>query len=54
MPNGRVRWYDTQKGYGFIVGDDGTDVFLPAAALPVTVTRLHKGTRVEFSGLEGR
>ena len=54
MPNGRVRWYDTQKGYGFIVGDDGKDVFLPAAALPVTVKTLHKGTRVQFSVIEGR
>ena len=54
MPNGRVRWYDSQKGYGFIASDDGKDVFLPAAALPATVKTLHQGTRVEFSVIDGR
>lgn len=54
MPNGRVRWYDDQKGFGFITSEDGKDVFLPSSALPSTVKKLNKGTRVEFSVIEGR
>lgn len=54
MPSGRVRWYDANKGYGFITNDDGQDVFLPAAALPDTVTTLRKGAKVEFSVVDGR
>lgn len=54
MPNGRIRWYDAQKGYGFIAGDDGKDVFLPSTAVPADVKTLRKGTRVEFSVVEGR
>ncbi|MFU0542768.1 cold-shock protein [Gardnerella piotii] len=54
MPNGRVRWYDSQKGYGFIVDEDGKDVFLPSSALPSSIKELRKGMRVEFSVIEGR
>ncbi|MDO4913347.1 MAG: cold shock domain-containing protein, partial [Bifidobacteriaceae bacterium] len=54
MPTGRVRWYDAGKGYGFIASDEGTDVFLPAVALPTGVTTLRKNTRVEFSMIDGR
>ena len=28
MPEGKVKWYDKKKGYGFILGDDGKDVFV--------------------------
>lgn len=54
MPTGRVRWFDVAKGYGFITSDDGGDVFLPAAAVPAGVTVLRKGTKVEYSVVEGR
>lgn len=54
MPSGRVRWFDANKGYGFITGDDGKDVFLPSAALPAGVTTLRKGAKVEFSVADGR
>ena len=26
--NGTVKWFDDKKGYGFIVGDDGADIFV--------------------------
>ena len=28
MPNGKVRFYDEEKGFGFIQGDDGQQVYL--------------------------
>lgn len=53
MPTGRVRWFDANKGYGFIATDQGKDVFLPAAALPQGTTTLRKGVKVEFSVIDG-
>ena len=34
MPTGKVRFYDEEKGFGFIQGDDGEQVFLHASVLP--------------------
>ena len=28
MPSGKVKWFDPKKGYGFIIGDEGQDVFV--------------------------
>lgn len=28
MPKGKVKWFDPKKGYGFIIGDQGQDVFV--------------------------
>ncbi len=54
VPTGKVKWYDQEKGFGFISGDDGEDVFLHANALPQGVSTLGGGTRVEFGIVEGR
>ena len=54
MPTGKVRFYDADKGFGFISEDTGADVFLHANALPAGVTSLKKGARVEFGIVEGR
>ncbi|KFI52747.1 MULTISPECIES: cold-shock protein [Bifidobacterium] len=54
MPSGRVRWFDANKGYGFITNEEGKDVFLPSAALPAGVTTLRKGAKVEYSVVDGR
>ena len=54
MPTGKVRFFDADKGFGFIAEDEGADVFLHANALPEGVTTLKKGTRVEFGIVEGR
>ena len=54
MPTGRVKWYDTAKGYGFVTSDEGGDVFLPKGALPAGVTDLKGGQRVDFSVVDSR
>ena len=54
MPTGKVRFYDADKGFGFIAEDGGADVFLHANALPEGVTTLKKGARVEFGIVESR
>ena len=54
MPTGRVKWYDTDKGFGFLTRDDGGDVFVHKAALPTGVADLRAGQRVEFGVVEGR
>src|SRR4029450_2531039 len=54
VPTGRVKWYDTEKGFGFLTRDDGGDVFVHKAALPEGVADLKTGQRVEFGVVESR
>ncbi len=54
MPTGKVKWYDAEKGFGFLTTDDGGDVFVRSDALPSTVTALKSGSRVEFGLVQGR
>ena len=54
MPTGRVKWYDAEKGFGFLAQDGGEDVYVRRAALPAGVQGLKPGQRVEFGIAEGR
>jgi len=44
---GIVKWYNARKGYGFIQGEDGKDVFVHRTAIPMG-TFLNEGDSVEF------
>jgi CspA family cold shock protein len=54
VPTGRVKWYDADKGFGFLAQDSGEDVYVRKAALPAGVQTLKAGQRVEFGMAEGR
>ncbi len=44
---GTVQWFNARKGYGFIQGEDGKDIFVHQSALPMGVF-LDEGDPVEF------
>lgn len=54
MPTGKVKFYDKDKGFGFVSRDDGGDVFVPKSALPDGVEELKAGTRLEFGVAAGK
>ncbi|MGH3368095.1 MAG: cold-shock protein [Nocardioidaceae bacterium] len=54
MPTGKVKWYDAEKGFGFLTREDGDDVYVRASALPTGITSLKAGTRVDFGVVQGR
>jgi CspA family cold shock protein len=54
MPTGKVRWYDVDKGFGFLATDDGEDVFVHASALPEGTASLKQGAKVEFGIVDGK
>jgi CspA family cold shock protein len=50
MAEGRVKWFNDSKGYGFIETDNGHDVFVHFSAIEMDGYRsLQEGQRVEFS-----
>jgi CspA family cold shock protein len=55
MPQGSVKWFNADKGYGFIAPDDGTaDVFVHHSAIKADGYRsLAENQRVEFTAGRG-
>jgi CspA family cold shock protein len=54
VPTGKVKWYDADKGFGFLSQESGEDVYVRSAALPDGVEALKPGQRVEFGMAAGR
>ncbi len=54
VPSGKVKWYDAEKGFGFLSQDGGEDVYVRRNVLPSGVETLKPGQRVEFGIAEGR
>jgi cold shock protein len=54
VPTGKVRFFDAEKGFGFITKDGGGDVFVRSTALADGVAALHSGQRVDFGIVDGR
>ena len=44
---GTVKWYNSRKGYGFISGEDGKDVFVHRSSIPEG-TYLNEGDKVDY------
>ena len=54
MPEGRVKWFNDKKGYGFIETKDQGDVFVHHTAIVAEGFRsLSEGDHVEFDIVEG-
>ena len=54
MPTGKVKFFNAEKGFGFLSNDEGDDVFVHRDALPDGMTELKPGTRVEYGIVSGR
>jgi cold shock protein len=54
VPTGKVKWFDAEKGFGFLSQENGDDVYVRSDALPEGTTSLKPGTRVEFGIAQGR
>ena len=54
MALGKVKWFNSQKGYGFITTDEGEDVFVHYSAIAGSGFRsLDEGQRVSFEVTQG-
>ena len=54
MTKGTVKWFNAQKGFGFITAEDGTDVFVHYSALNMDGFKVvEEGQAVEFDVVDG-
>ena len=54
MPTGTVKWFDTKKGFGFIIGPEGQDVFVHFSSIEGDGFRsLKDGETVDYDMAQG-
>jgi CspA family cold shock protein len=54
MPQGTVKWFNNKRGWGFIVKEDGEDIFVHYSAIKGDGYKsLDEGQRVQFEIEEG-
>ncbi|KDR95833.1 cold shock protein (beta-ribbon, CspA family) [Peptoclostridium litorale DSM 5388] len=54
MNNGTVKWFNAEKGFGFITGEDGVDVFAHFSQIQKDGFKtLEEGERVSFDVAQG-
>lgn len=54
MATGTVKWFNNEKGFGFIARDEGSDVFVHHSAIQMNGYRtLEEGQAVEFEVVAG-
>ena len=54
VPIGKVKWYDAEKGFGFVSNPGDEDVYVGKQVLPEAVEELVAGQRIEFDFAAGR
>lgn len=54
VPIGKVRWYNKDRGFGFVSNPDGEDVYVGKDVLPEGVEELATGQRLEYDYADGR
>jgi Cold shock proteins len=55
MSEGKVKWFNESKGFGFIESDEGKDVFVHFSAIQSAGFKtLYEGQRVSFDVEKGR
>ena len=54
MPIGKVKWFDADKGFGFVSNPGDEDVYVGRNVLPKGVEELFPGQRIDFDFAAGR
>ncbi len=54
MPTGNVKWFDSKKGFGFIINPEGKDVFVHFSSIEGDGFRsLKDGEKVDYEQIQG-
>ena len=54
MQKSTVKWFNSQKGYGFITGEDGSDIFVHYSGIVADgFKNLEEGWNVEYDIIDG-